>query len=207
MIDSGSSPVVVLHGGKCCAVLGVQDPLRDDARVVVDSLRRDRWRVAILSGDHQAAVARVAEALGIDPDQARGNLLPEDKLEAVRSTIGDGPVLMVGDGVNDAAALAAADVGIAVRGGARASLSAAPVVIGHGRLQGVVDLISGGNQTRRTIRRNFAISIGYNVFAVALAMCGWITPLIAAALMPASSLTVLGLTLAPTRQDSSTLTR
>ncbi len=200
VIDVGSSPVVVLRDGVCCGVLGVQDPLREDARSVVDSLRKDGWRVAILSGDHRSSVNRVAIALGVDSTDAHGGMLPVDKLDAVRAASSKGPVVMVGDGVNDAAALAAADVGVAVRGGARASLSAAPVVIGHGRLRGVVDLIEGSNQTRRTIRRNFAISIGYNVVAVALAMGGSITPLIAAALMPASSLTVLGLTLAPTRK-------
>lgn len=199
VIASGSTPVVVVQDGTCRAVMGVEDPVREDAKTVIETLRSDGWTVVILSGDHQGAVQQVAAALGIDPDQARGGLLPEDKWTAVRSATGDGPVLMVGDGVNDAAALAAADVGIAVRGGARASLSAAPVVIGHGRLRGVVDLIAGGRQARKTIRRNFAISIGYNLVAVGLAMCGWITPLIAAALMPASSLTVLGLTLAPTR--------
>ncbi len=202
VIDAGSSPVVVLRDGDCCAVLGVQDPLRDDARSVVDSLRKDGWRVAILSGDHPSSVNRVAALLGVELNDAHGGLLPADKLDAVRSAASNGPVVMVGDGVNDAAALAAADVGVAVRGGARASLAAAPVVIGHGRLRGVVDLIEGSNQTRRTIRRNFAISIGYNVVAVALAMAGSITPLIAAALMPASSLTVLGLTLAPTRKPT-----
>lgn len=202
VIDSGSSPIVALRDGVCCAVLGVQDPLRADAQSVIDSLHRDGWQVAILSGDHQSAVSGVARTLGIDSRQAHGNLLPEDKLTAVRSASHHGPVLMVGDGVNDAAALAAADVGIAVRGGARASLSAAPVVIGHGQLRGVVDLIASGRRTRRTITRNFLISIGYNLIAVALAMCGLITPLIAAALMPASSLTVLGLTLAPAKHSN-----
>ncbi len=196
VIEAGSSPVVVIRDGVCRAVLGVSDPLRRDAGGVVESLRRRGWQVQMLSGDHQAAVTRVAAALGVDEEYALGGLFPEDKLAAIRAAIGSGPVLMVGDGVNDAAALAAADVGIAVRGGARASLAAAPVVIADGKLRGVLDLIDGARRTRRTIGRNFAISIGYNIVAVALAMTGWITPLIAAALMPTSSLTVLGLTLA-----------
>ena len=176
----------------------------DDALDVVRSLGSEGWRVEILSGDHQASVRNSAAALGVGVNHAHGDLLPEDKLTAIRSASVDGPVLMVGDGVNDAAALAAADVGIALRGGARASLAAAPVVIGNGKLEGVLGLIGTAKQTRRTIHRNFAISIGYNVIAVGLAMSGWITPLIAAALMPLSSLTVLGLTLATPKMPGET---
>lgn len=199
VVDAGLSPVVVIRDGICVAVLGLMDPLRSNANELIAALRDRGWRVAILSGDHQPAVDRVAAQLGVEDQHARGELSPEDKLAAIRAASTDGPVLMVGDGVNDAAALAAADVGIAVRGGARASLAAAPVVIGHGRLQGVLELTSGAARTRRTIIRNFAISISYNIVAVVLAMSGLITPLIAALLMPLSSLTVLGLTLAPAR--------
>jgi Cu2+-exporting ATPase len=203
IVDAGLSPVVVIRDGCCEAVLGVMDPLRHDAAELVGSLRQTGWRVEILSGDHQPAVDRVASRLGVPAEQAHGELSPEDKLAAIRAASQAGPVVMVGDGVNDAAALAAADVGVAVRGGARASLAAAPVVVGHGRLRGVLDLTRSALQTRRTIHRNFAISIGYNIVAVALAMGGWITPLIAAALMPLSSLTVLGLTLAPPKTAES----
>jgi Cu2+-exporting ATPase len=200
IIASGLSPIVVVADRSCQAVFGVVDPLRSDAPDLVNALRRRGWRVELLSGDHQPVVSRVAASLGVKAEHAHGELLPEEKLAAIRSASGKGPVLMVGDGVNDAAALAAADVGVAVRGGARASLAAAPVVIGNGKLQGVLELTGAALQTRRTISRNFVISIGYNIVAVALAMTGLITPLIAALLMPLSSLTVLGLTLASPRQ-------
>ena len=196
--------IVVVRDRIVQAVLGIVDPLRHDAADVIEMLGSRGWQVQLLSGDHQPTVTRVAATLGIEAEHAHGGLMPEDKLAAIRAAAPRGPVLMVGDGVNDAAALAAADVGIALRGGARASLAAAPVVIAHGKLSGVADLLAAARRTRNTISRNFAISIGYNVLAVALAMTGWITPLIAAALMPTSSLTVLGLTLASPHQDKAT---
>jgi Cu2+-exporting ATPase len=204
MIDDRVSPVIVIRDQRCVAAFGLKDSIRAEANGVVTDLRSRGWGVQIISGDHEMTVQHVANQLGLEEQNAHGNLLPEDKLAAIREAEKSGPVIMVGDGVNDAAALAAADVGIAVRGGAIASLAAAPVVINGRTLRGVVELLDSSIQTRRTIKRNFAISISYNAVAVVLAMTGWITPLIAAALMPASSLTVLGLTLAPnSSQDHS----
>lgn len=204
MIDDRVSPVIVVRDQRCVAAFGLTDSLRAEANGVVTDLRSRGWGVQIISGDHEMTVQHVANQLGLEEQNAHGNLLPEDKLAAIHEAEKSGPVMMVGDGVNDAAALAAADVGIAVRGGASASLAAAPVVINGRTLRGVVELLDSSIQTRRTIKRNFAISISYNAVAVVLAMTGWITPLIAAALMPASSLTVLGLTLAPnSSQDHS----
>ncbi|MDF1840162.1 MAG: heavy metal translocating P-type ATPase [Rubripirellula sp.] len=204
VIAAGSSPVVLMKEQQCRGVFGVSDPLRDEASDVIQWFINEGWQIEILSGDHQPTVSQVASKLGLSEESARGGLLPNEKLAFVQAAAGKLPVIMVGDGVNDAAALAAADVGVAVRGGASASLAAAPIVIDGGSLTGVQSLVVGARQARQTIRRNFGISISYNIVAVGLAMAGWITPLVAAALMPASSLTVLGLTLAsPTNGEPS----
>ncbi|TWU38438.1 heavy metal translocating P-type ATPase [Novipirellula artificiosorum] len=195
ILASGSTPLVVLQDRSLVGILGVSDPLRHEAREVIGRLRSSGWQISILSGDHPSIVRSVAANLGVDTEQALGNQSPEQKLAAIQTAKGQGPVVMVGDGVNDAAALAAADVGVALRGGANASLAAAPILIGNSHLGGIVTLIQTARITARCIRENFAISISYNLIAAVLAMTGVISPLIAAILMPISSLTVLTMTL------------
>lgn len=194
VIGRGLAPVVVAVDGEAVAVAGVGDPLREDSRRAIDAMRAAGWDVRILSGDHPAVVRAAAGALGIE--NAVGGATPEDKLRIVTEAVherGRGGVVMVGDGVNDAAALAAATVGIAVHGGAEASLAAADVYLSRPGVGPVAELLDASRRTLGVIRLNLAVSIGYNATAAALAMTGVITPLIAAILMPASSLTVLTL--------------
>lgn len=193
IIAADLTPILVAVNGRIAAAAGLGDPVRPDARESIDRLRRMGFRVGILSGDHPDLVAAVGRSLGLDPADVRGGVPPEEKLAVVAAAAKSGPVIMVGDGVNDAAALAAATVGVAVHGGAEASLAAADVYLGRPGLAPIADLILASRRTMGVIRRNFAASIFYNAVAAALAMTGILSPLIAAFLMPISSLTVLTL--------------
>ncbi|HVT82087.1 MAG TPA: heavy metal translocating P-type ATPase [Phycisphaerae bacterium] len=194
-LSRGLTPVLVAERGTVVAVAGFGDTVRPDARPALDRLRAQGWQIGILSGDHPDIVYRVAEQLEIDPTHAQGGLTPEQKLAHVRQALAAAsrPVVMVGDGVNDAAALAAATVGIAVHGGAEASLAAAGIYLTKPGLGAIVDAVSAARSTLRVIRRSLAASITYNIFAVSLALTGLINPLVAAVLMPISSITVLSL--------------
>ena len=192
-IARGRTAVFVAVERRAVAVAALGDDLRPDAAAAVDGLRRMGWRVGVLSGDDSRVVAGVAERLGIAAELARGDVAPEAKVAAVRAALQRGPTVMIGDGVNDAAALACATVGIAVQGGAEASMAAADIYLNRPGIGGVLELVRAGDRAVRTIRRGFMIAIGYNVFAGALAMSGVINPLIAAILMPLSSLTMVAL--------------
>ena len=187
----GLTPVVVAVDGAPCGIAGLADPLRADAAATVSALRRAGFDPGILSGDVPGAVAAVARAIEVPESNARGSVTPEEKLAAVREAAARGPVVMVGDGVNDAAALAAATVGIAVHGGAEAALAAADVYVSRPGVGRLLELVDGSRRTMRVVRRNLAFSVLYNVVGVVLAMSGVLNPLIAAVLMPLSSLTVI----------------
>jgi len=195
--DDGVSAILACVDGDVRAVIGVGDALRPDSVAAVDGMRRRGWDVRILSGDHPSVVETVARRLGIDAADARGGLTPEQKQQIVKEQMAeaDRPVVMVGDGVNDAAALGSASVGIAVHGVAEAGLAAAHVYLARPGLSPIVELVDAAGGTDRALRRNLAVSVGYNVFAVALAGLGYITPLVAAVLMPISSFTVLTIAL------------
>ena len=195
LIDSSLTPVLVAVDGRVAAAAGLGDPIRADAARSVARLRSRGWRVSVLSGDAQQVVASIGRELELPAADCEGGMSPEDKLRRIESVMSEGEgreaVIMIGDGINDAAAIAAASVGIGVHGGAEACLSTADVYMTRPGLAPVVELVRGAERTMGVIRRNLAFSLAYNLAGAALAMTGSINPLVAALLMPASSLTVV----------------
>ena len=190
----GMSVAVVAVGTDALSVIAVADAVRPEARNLVTQMRSRGWSVRMASGDVPEVTAEVARSIGLQPDLARGGCSPEDKLQLVRE-IAARPVVVVGDGVNDMPAMAAADVAIAVRQGTQSALDRADVALSGEGLMPIVTLLDGARRTMRAIHVNFAISLAYNVIGAALAATGVITPLIAAVLMPLSGLTVTAVAL------------
>ncbi|MBS1123472.1 MAG: fixI, partial [Deltaproteobacteria bacterium] len=191
LAEHGQTPIVVAVDGVAVAVAGLADPIRDDAGAAVAALTGLGWTVELLSGDDERVVCRVGDALGIPAGRCRGGITPEHKAAVVVAARAHGPVVMVGDGVNDAAAMAAASAGIAVSGAAEIAIEAADVYMRSGSIHAIADVAAGARDTLAAIRRNLKFSLIYNLFAGSLAVAGVIHPLIAAAIMPLSSLTVL----------------
>jgi Cu2+-exporting ATPase len=190
----GLTVVLIDVDGRCVALAALGDGVRDDSRAAIAELSDIGWSASILSGDATAVVRSVATRVGIAQARAEGDVSPEGKLAAIsraQAMAPRGVTVMIGDGVNDAAALAAADVGIAVHGGAEASLAAADVYVARPGLAPLVQLFSTSRRAMRIIRRNLCISLCYNLLAGGLAAAGIMTPLIAAIIMPISSATVL----------------
>ena len=185
------TPVIIIVDGEIEGVAAMGDPLRNDTAPTLDGIKNRGWQVSLLSGDHPAVVSAVAATLGLTDTDAIGGVSPEEKVKTVRNAAENGPVAMVGDGVNDAAALAAATVGIGVHGGAEAALAAADIYLTRPGVEPILDLLEGARRTLRVIRRNLVLSLAYNITAAALAMTGHMSPILAAVLMPLSSITVV----------------
>ncbi|MGF1511676.1 MAG: heavy metal translocating P-type ATPase [Myxococcota bacterium] len=185
------TPVWIAVDGTVVAAAGLADELRPEAASSLADLQRLGFRVKVLSGDAPSVVEAVARRLGLDPAECEGGLTPEQKLQRVEVELRNGAVVMVGDGVNDAASLAAATVGIAVHGGAETCFAAADVFFQTPGIENVGDLVRGARRTRGTIRNNIVFSLIYNVLGATLAMTGSLNPLLAAVLMPVSSLVVV----------------
>jgi len=190
-VDRTQTPVHVTVDGVLIAIAGLGDRIREDALVSLQQLRARGWRTVMLSGDAPDVVASVGRALHFEAQDAIGAASPEDKLAFIERCKQQGTVVMVGDGVNDAAAIAAASVGIGVHGGAEACLATADMYLTKPGLGALVELTEGARRTMRVIRRNIAFSIAYNVLGAGMAVAGMLTPLIAAILMPTSSITVV----------------
>ncbi len=167
------------------------DALRADAVQVVAELRGMGMDIELLSGDRPAAAAKVAEALGLV--QWRAGCTPADKCARLAELAAEGrKVLMIGDGLNDAPALAAAHVSMSPSSAVDVSQTAADVVFQGARLTPVIETLSVARLSRVLVKQNFVLALGYNLFTVPLAVAGMVTPLIAAIAMSTSSLVVIG---------------
>jgi Cu+-exporting ATPase len=187
----GRTTVVAAVGGVPLVAFALADPLRPSAPSAVARLRAAGIGVTMLTGDHAATARAVAAAAGID--DVRAALSPSQKVEAVAAMKASGDVVaMVGDGINDAAALAAADVGFAMASGSDIAGAAADVTIVRDDMDAVVDAIELAHATLAKVRQNLAFAFGYNALGIPLAALGLLDPMIAGAAMAASSLSVVG---------------
>jgi P-type Cu+ transporter len=178
-------------------LLAFGDALKPDAALAVAALHRAGVHTVLISGDHHASARAVATAVGIH--EVHAEVLPEEKAALV-AQLRHGPehgqaarvVAMVGDGINDAPALAAADLGVAMGTGTDVAMQAAGITLVRGSVLGVPEALEISRQTYRTLRQNLAFAFGYNLLAVPVAMAGWLNPMVAGAAMAFSSLSVLG---------------
>jgi len=188
--QDGRTAVLVGWDGRLRGAFAVADTIKPSAQAAVTGLRRLGLRPVLLTGDNEATARAVATAVGID--DAIAGVLPADKAAAIKDLQARGNrVAMVGDGVNDGPALAAADLGMAMGAGTDVAISAADLILLRPDLTVVPDAIALARAARRTIRRNLTWAFGYNVAAVPLAAAGFLNPLIAAAAMTMSSVLVV----------------
>ncbi|CAH1662027.1 Nitrogen fixation protein FixI [Chelatococcus asaccharovorans] len=181
---------VLARDGVLVASFDFEDTLRPDAEAVVDALRAADMRIAILSGDRPAMVAATAGMLGISDFES--GLMPAEKVERLRTIAATGiKVLMVGDGINDAPALAAAHVSMAPASAADIGRNAADFVFLHGSLDAIPTAFTLSREAGQLVHQNFALAIAYNAIALPIAIAGYVTPLIAALAMSLSSIIVV----------------
>lgn len=194
---TGLTPVFVVVDGEPAGILGLADPIRQNAGECIARLKALNFQVTILTGDNYTAARAVANTLGIATVVAE--VLPETKSAMVDGwKRGGGVVAMVGDGINDAPALAAADVGIAMGHGTDVAMDAADIVLVRGDLRGVPGAIELSRATVKNIRQNLYFAFVYNALGIPLAagllypFTGWLlNPMVASAAMALSSLSVL----------------
>ena len=197
LAKEGRTPIVAALDGRPLGVLGISDPVKDDSRAAIKRLQVLGKRVVILTGDHEATAQAAAREVGVETFVAR--VLPDQKAGYIKELQARGArVAMVGDGINDAPALAQADVGIAIGTGTDVAMEAGDVTLMGGSLRGVVDLMEISDATFANIRQNLVGAFIYNVLGIPVAAGVFypflgilLSPVIAGAAMAFSSVTVV----------------
>ena len=187
---AGATPLLVAVGERAAGLIAVRDEPRPEAREAIAALRADGLRTVLLTGDRRAAGEAIAREVGLDAVEAEKTPLEKAAFVGTQSH-----AAMVGDGVNDAPALAAADVGIAVGGAADVATATAGMALVRGDLRRVPEALALCRRTLRTIRQNLFWAFAYNTLALPVAALGFLHPMIAAGAMALSSVSVVGNTL------------
>ena len=188
--DAGSTAVIVAWDGLARAVLVVADQIKPTSAEAVEQFRRLGLTPVLLTGDNETVARHVATQVGID--QVIAEVLPQDKVDVIRGLQAEGKVVaMVGDGVNDAAALATADLGLAMGTGTDVAIEAADITLVRGDLRAAADAIRLARHTLGTIKGNLFWAFAYNVAAIPLAALGLLNPMLAGAAMAFSSVFVV----------------
>jgi Cu+-exporting ATPase len=189
--ERGQTAVVAAWGGEARAVLVVADTVKPSSAEAVASLKELGLRPVLLTGDNETIARSVAGDVGID--EVAADVLPAEKANVLRRLQEDGRVVaMVGDGVNDGPALAQADLGLAIGTGTDVAIEASDLTLVSGDLRAAPDAIRLSRSTLRTIKQNLAWAFAYNVAAIPAAAAGLLSPVIAAAAMALSSVSVVG---------------
>jgi len=188
--DAGETVIYVGVDGELAGIIGIVDEVKPTASRAVEALKAEGLRVIMMTGDHERAAARIAGLAGITEFHA--GVKPEQKLALVQDLQAQGlRVAMVGDGVNDAPALAQADVGIAMSTGTDVAIEAGDVTLLHGDVSRVAEAIALSRGTLAAIRQNLGWAFGYNVIAIPFAMSGELNPILAGGAMALSSVSVM----------------
>jgi Cu+-exporting ATPase len=188
--ERGETAIAVGWDGQAGAVMAVADTPKPGSAEAVAALRELGLRPILLTGDNRRTAEAVAAEVGID--EVIAEVLPSEKADVVRRLQAEGRVVaMVGDGVNDAPALAQADLGLSIGTGTDVAIEASDLTLVSGDLRAAADAIRLSRATLRTIRENLAWAFGYNIAAIPLAAVGLLNPVIAGAAMAMSSVSVV----------------
>ncbi len=186
----GKTAMLLASGGRLVAVIAVADTVKPEAKEAIAGLRSEKVQVIMLSGDNQRTAEAIGRLLGID--RVIADVLPADKAQVIKELQASGKVVaMVGDGVNDAPALATADIGIAIGSGSDVAKETGGIILVRSDVRDVVAGIRLSRSTMRTIRQNLFWAFIYNAVGVPIAAFGLLNPMIAAAAMALSSLSVI----------------